>query len=315
MNDLIFSLNATVPIFLLMVIGYFLKRIKLINDDFLKVVNNLNFKFTLPILLFLDISTSDFTSVWDPAYVLFCFIITLICFILIFIFSVFFVKDKSQLGEFVQASYRGSAAVLGIAFLQNIYGSSGMAPMMILGTVPLYNILAVILLSFTVKHQKNDIRQIIKETCFGIITNPIILAILCGILVSIMKIDFPFIIDKTLSSIAATATPLALISLGGGFYFKEAFGKVKLTIVSTIIKLILQPLLFLPVAIMLGYRGTTLAALLIMLGAPTTVSCYVMAKNMNHEGILTSNAVVSSTFFSSFSITFWLFLLRSYHLI
>ena len=149
MEQLLFSLNATIPVFLVMVIGYVLQQLHVTNDSFVKTLNSFNYKITLPVLLFKDMSTADFYSVWDTGYVLFCFFVTLFCIDITWVVAGIFYKNKSRLGELVQASYRSSAAVLGIAFIQNIYGNSGMAPLMIVGTVPLYNIAAVLILSFT----------------------------------------------------------------------------------------------------------------------------------------------------------------------
>lgn len=126
-----------------------LQQLHVTNDSFVKTLNSFNYKITLPVLLFKDMSTADFYSVWDTGYVLFCFFVTLFCIIITWVVTGIFYKNRSRLGELVQASYRSSAAVLGIAFIQNIYGNSGMAPLMIVGTVPLYNIAAVLILSFT----------------------------------------------------------------------------------------------------------------------------------------------------------------------
>ncbi len=311
MENLLFSLNATVPIFLIMIIGYFLHMFRIVDKPFINTLNSFNYKVTLPVLLFYDIALSDFSSVWDFKYVAFCFLVTLLCITVIWILSAFLLKDKSIIGEFVQASYRGSAAVLGIAFIQNIYGSSTIAPLMIIGTVPLYNAAAVVILSFTAPDQKGLSKSTIKKTLKGIITNPIIIGILLGILVSVSSIDFPIIVNKTLQQIASLTTPLALIALGAGFEGKKALAKIKPTLITSFIKLLLQPAIFLPLAITLGFTEEKLVALLVMLGAPTTVSCYIMAKNTGHEGILTSSAVVATTFLSSITFTFWLYILKA----
>ena len=315
MDNLIFSLNATVPIFLMMVVGYFLRQVKIVDGPFIKTLNSFNYKVTLPVLLFYDLSSSDFSAVWDTSYVLYCFFVTLFCILLICFMAGKFLKSKELTGEFVQASYRGSAAVLGVAFIQNIYGTSGMAPLMILATVPLYNVAAVIILSFTAPGQSGFSKQQLMKSLKGIATNPIILGIVFGVLMSLMPFSFPMIIQKTISSMASLATPLALIGLGAGFEGRKALALIKPTIICSLIKLVIQPACFLPLAVQLGFRDAKLVALLVMLGAPTTVSCYIMAQNMRHEGTLTSSVVVTTTFLSAVSMTFWLYLLRSFGLI
>ncbi len=310
MDNLIFSLNATIPIFLVMVAGYIFRRINLVDDGFVKTLNSFNYKVTLPVLLVTDIAEADFYAVWDTKFVVFCFGVTLLCILVISFFAGILLKDKSVLGEFIQASYRGSAAVLGVAFIQNIYGSSAIAPLMILATVPLYNVAAVMILSFTAPGSTGFDKENLKKSLKGIVTNPIILGIFIGMIISVARIELPVIVGKTLHHFSALATPLALIGLGAGFEGKKALAKMKPTLVSSLCKLFVMPAVFLPIAAALGFRDEKMVAILIMLGAPTTVSCYIMSKNMGHEGILSSSCVVSTTFLSSVFITLWLFVLR-----
>lgn len=314
MENLLFCLQATIPVFLVMVFGYLLKRMHFLDASFVKTLNSFNYKITLPALLFKDISGSDFAESFDGKYVLFCFLVTLFCITATFMVTAKLSHRKDLTGEFVQASYRSSAAVLGIAFLQNIYGTSSMAPLMIIGTVPLYNIAAVIILSFTGPDATGLNRESLKKTVKDILTNPIILSIGAGILASLLKsaLSLPAlpILAKTLNNIAVLATPLALIGLGAGFEGKKALAETKATLLCSTVKLILWPVLFLPVAVLCGFGGEQLVAILVMLGSPTTVSCYIMAKNLKHEGILTSSVVVATTFFSSLTLTFFLYLLK-----
>ncbi|MBQ2802913.1 MAG: AEC family transporter [Lachnospiraceae bacterium] len=315
MEQLLFSLNATIPVFLVMVIGYILKNLHIVDDPFVKTLNSFNYKITLPVLLFQDIAESDFYSVWDTKYVLYCFLVTLISILVIWTITGLCYKNKAQMGEFIQASFRSSAAVLGIAFIQNIYGNSGMAPLMIIGTVPLYNIAAVLVLSFTSPASQGLNKQSIKASIKGIVTNPIIIGILLGMVVSGFQISFPVIVTKTMNHISVLATPLALLGLGAGFEGRKALKQLAPTAVASFIKLIVLPAIFLPLAIAMGFTTEKLVAILIMLGSPTTVSCYIMSKNMGHDGTLTSSVVVTTTFLSSITLTIYLFLLRSLGLI
>lgn len=315
MEQLVFSLNATIPVFLVMVVGYILKQIGMLNDGFVKTLNSFNFKVTLPVLLFRDMSQADFYSAWDGKYVFYCFAVTFVSIGALWIGTAYLCKNKGIIGEFVQASYRSSNAVLGIAFIQNIYGHAGMTPLMILGSVPLYNIAAVLILSFCSPESKGIDQKTLKNSLKGIATNPIIWGILIGMLFSGFQITLPVILSKTVNNIAVLATPMALIGLGAGFEGRKAIKLIKPTVIASIFKLIALPCLFLPLAISMGFTTDKLVAILIMLGSPTTVSCYIMAKNMGHEGVLTSSVVVTTTFFSSITLTLFLFILRSMGLI
>ncbi len=310
MDNLIFSLNATVPVFLMMALGLVFRKIGWIDDVFASKMNKFVFLVPLPVLVFEDLATVDFSEVWDLKFVLFCFGATLVSIGIAAAVS-FLWKDKSIQGEFVQASYRSSAALLGIAFIQNIYGDAGMAPLMIIGSVPLYNVMAVVVLSFFQPERKRLDKEMWKETLKGIVTNPIIIGIAAGIIWSVLKIPMPSIMEKTVSSVSAVATPLGLMAMGAAFDIRKAFAKAKPAAVATVMKLVGFAAVFLPMAVMLGFRREELVALLVMLGSATAVSCFVMAKNMGHEGVLTSSVVMLTTLFSAFTLTGWLYVLRS----
>ena len=311
MENLIFSLNATIPVFLTMLVGCFLKQIKLVDEPFVKTLNKFNFKVTLPAMLFEDLMQSDFSQVWDTKYVLFCFVVTLISIVGTWCLCGIFLKDRDLVGEFTQVCYRSSAAVLGLAFIQNIYGTSQMAPLMIIGTVPLYNVMAVVILSFTGPGDHELSKESLKKSILGIAKNPIIIGIVLGMIASIVRLKLPFILDKTLHNFSIMASPLALVGLGAGFEGKKAIKKIKPTVICTFVKLMVWPMLFLPVALYMGFSGEKIIAILVMLGSATTPSSYIMTKNMGHEGVLTSSTIVCTTLFSAFSLTLWLFILKS----
>ena len=349
MENLIFSLNATAPIFALMVLGYLFRKIGLIDEKAASWMNKFVFKVALPVLVFKDLASQDFAGTWNGKFVLFCFVVTSVSIAVIALFSKLVVKDKGKRGEFIQASYRSSAALLGIAFIHNIYGeaASGMGPLMILGSVPLYNIFAVIVLMLTaqtgqeaaggvassaqpsqeiggmasgqteqatgnmVSAQAQKNRALFVRTLSGIITNPIIIGIVVGLLWSLIRIPQPKIFQTIVSNVAALATPLGLMSMGATFEFKKAVGDLKPALIAAFIKLFALAAIFLPIAVALGFAGEQIVAILVMLGSATTVSCYIMAKSMDHEGTLSSNVIMLTTFGCSFSLTLWLYVLRS----
>lgn len=314
MENLLFSLNATVPVFLMMVLGLVFRKLGWLDETFADKMNKFVFMVPLPVLVFEDLATVDFAEVWDTRFVFFCFAVTLVSIGIAAGISCLW-KEKSLQGEFIQVSYRSSAALLGVALIQNIYGDAGMAPLMMIGSVPLYNIMAVVVLSFFHPERRGIDGAVMKKTLKGIATNPIIIAIVLGLFWSALRIPMPPIMQKTVSSIGGMATPMGLIAMGAAFDVRKAFAKAKPAAAAAFIKLIGFCALFLPVAVALGFRESELVAILVMLGSATTVSCFVMAKNMGHEGVLTSSVVMLTTLFSGFTLTGWIYLLRSLALI
>lgn len=310
MDSFIFSLNATMPVFLVIVLGYILKQLGLFTEEFCRVGNKYVFLVALPVLLFRDIAQTNLYTDFKLSFVLYCAGVTTVVFLGVWFLAAHILKDKSLVGAFAQASVRSSAAILGIAFVENMYGNAGLAPLMIVSAVPLFNIYSVIILTFSANGGQHGTGAI-RKACINVLKNPIIIGIVLGLPFSLLRIDIPTIPLKMIDSVGATATPLALLVVGAGFEGTKALAKIKPTLWATAIKLVILPAVFLPLAIALGFRGAELVAALIMLGSPTTVSCYVMATNMGNDGELSTSIIVLTTLLSSVTLTGWIFLLRS----
>ncbi|MCD7934795.1 MAG: AEC family transporter [Oscillospiraceae bacterium] len=298
----------------MMVLGYFLHRTPLLDDNFANKLNNFVFKAALPVQLFKNLAESDFYTVWDGSMVLFCFVVSLAS-ILIMLGLSFTLRDRSLHAEFTQAGYRSSQALMGAALLENIYGTTGPLALILIGAVPLYNVAAVTMLTLMGPEGGRLDRKTILKALKGIVTNPIILGIVVGLLWALLEIPQPVIFRRAVEEFSATATPLGLIALGASIDLKKAVGCLKPTLVCSTFKLVVFVALFLPLAILLGCRGELLVAMLVMLGSPTTVSCFSMARSMGHEGVLTSSTVMLTTIFSAFTFTGWLYLLKCFGLV
>ena len=326
-ENLIYCLNATVPIFLMMILGAFLKRAGIFNEATASRLNGFVFKIALPVMLFEDLSQADFFSVGDGRFVLYAFLATAFS-IIISIGASLIIKDRPVRGEFIQGSYRSSVALLGAAFLQNIYGRAEAVSLLLIGAVPLYNIAAVAALAVTSPEGNGECSENDSaagsgsprsartlKTIKGIVTNPIILSILIGLVWSLIGIPQPVILKKTVSSVAATATPLGLMALGASFKWSNTSGHWKQVFAATALKLFVFAALFIPAAIALGFRDDKLVAALAMLASPATVSGYVMARNLGHEGTVSAGIIMLSTLLSAFTLTAWLYVLKSMGLI
>lgn len=312
MDTFLFSINATLPVFLTIVIGYLLKRFGFFDEQFTTAADRFTFRITLPVLLFKDIATSDLSRGYDIRFMLFCMGVSCVGFLLIWGGAVLFIKNREQIGAFAMASFRGSAAVLGIALVKNIYGSTGLAPLMVVSVVPFYNAFSVIVLTIYAKRgegetQKIPFGQIVKQ----IVTNPLILAVAAALPFTLLHITIPTIPLKVLSNLADLATPFALVILGAGFEFASAKSKVGLTLAASFIKTVGLPLVCVPIAVRLGFRNEALVAISVMLASPTTVACYIMAKNMKNDSQLVSSIVMVTTLVASVTITAMIFVLKS----
>lgn len=310
LENLMFSLNSTMPLFFIMILGYGLYQKQFLTVGFVSVANKFVFHVTLPVMLFNDLAATDIRSSFDGKFVGFCAVVTTVSIVVIWFLSRLLFKDKSIVGEFVQACYRSSAAILGAAFIQNIYGTSGMSGLMILGSVPLYNIFAVLILTLESPHpdgMTEPLGKKLRRSIGNIFRNPTLIAIALGLLASLVRLPIPTMVTKAMSSLGSMTSPLALLAIGAGFRGKAALAKIKPTVLATVIKLVILPAIFLPIAVRLGFTDQKLVALIVMLGSITTPSAYVMAKQMGHEGTLTGSVCAATTVLSAVTLTFWLF--------
>ena len=219
--------------------------------------------------------------------------------------------DKRQVGAFVQGAYRSSAAVLGVALITNVYGDAGYAPLMILASVPIYNVFAVIILVLEADGGGKLDAARLRQVAVNVVTNPILLGIFAGMPFAFFSIPVPAMMHKGLSMLSNLATPLSLLVIGASFVWGDALKKAKPTVLASLIKLVVLPAIFLPLAIKLGFRNEQLMAILIMLGSPSTPSGYIMAKQMGNDDVLANGIVVLTTLLAAVTITLWIFLLRS----
>ncbi len=312
MESLIFSLNATVPVFLMMILGVVFRKLNWFDRDMAGKINKFVFRILLPTLVFQQLAEADIAQAWNGKFVLFCMCASGAAIAVSWLLSRLW-RERSVRGEFIQASFRGNTALLGAALIQNMYGDTAVGSLMILGCVPLYNVMAVVVLSMFRggEAEKPSPAQTIKD----ILTNPILIAIVAGILWSALGIPMPVIMARTVSSLADLATPLGLMAVGATFELRKALSRSREVIAAAGLKLIGFCAVMLPLAVALGFRGQELAAICIMLGSSTAVSSYVMAVAMGNEGTISSSAVMLTTLLCGFTLTGWLWLLRALALI
>ena len=320
MEDFIFSLNCTMPVFLVMVLGQFLYRQKMLTQNFVDVCNKFVFKVSLPFMLFRDMASMNLKEEFDIYFVLFCGVSALIGVFVAWILARAFIKDKSIIAEWVQGSYRGSIAVLGGAFLLNIYPdgeATKVVAQSLLSSVIIFNVMAVVILVLERPNNedKSQLNLYIKKAVLQIVQNPLIISILLGAVASLIHLKVPYIIDKTMANVASLTSPLALLAVGAEFKVDKMKSYLKAILSACSYKLLIQPAMFLPIAVLLGWRDEWLVTLMIMLGAPTTTSSFIMAKNMGYDGSMTTNIIAGTTLFSAASVTLWLFLGRTFGLI
>ncbi len=312
MDDLYLALTVVFPLFFMMALGYLLNGLGMFTDELSKGLNALCFKVFLPCVLFLSIYNSDFYSDFSIELVLYACVLTIITFILLMIFIPKMVTENIDRGVVIQGFFRSNFVLFGIPVTQAIYGDDNIAvtAILIAFTVPLFNVLAVIALA-----SYSNVKKSNKDILVAIMKNPLIIASVLGFLCSISGLKIPFLIVDTISDISKIASPLALIVLGAGFKFSNITKYLSQLIITVLGKIVILPGIGLGIAILLGFRGMELTALMVMLATPVGVSTFTMAQSAGGNDELAGQAIVMSSLLSILTVFLWIFTFNYFSLI
>ena len=313
-DNLLFTADIVAPVFLIIALGFLLRQLKVINEAFVTVTSKFVFNVCLPALIFMELYDIDFSAVIDVGQIIYVYAGTLFMFFLIWTISIPFIKEGRDLSVFVQGAYRSNFAIVGLAIISNLFGSAGLgkASLLLAFILPLYNILAVVILTVPMRKERDlNLKGTVKE----IITNPLILAVVVALPFSYFKITLPSILVSSGELISDVALPLALIGIGGSMNFTNLKNASGLAFTSSTIKIILTPLVLTFGAYEAGFRNTDLGILFILFSCPTAVVSFIMAEAMGCNSRLAGNIVVISTLGSIITISGAIILLKSIGLI
>ncbi len=317
LGDLIFSANVVVPIFLLIMLGYALTRLKVWDEHFLKIANNVCFKCLLPVLLFYNVATANIFEVFNGKLILYvCLCACVLCGAL-FLIVPLFVKDNKRRGVMIQGTFRSNFLLFGVPLGLSIGGPAGSVLAAVVASfyVPVINMLSVIsLYAFSDAKGKN-----LKSALLGIVKNPLVIGGVSGLIFSLIRnsigFELPVIVDSTLFNIKSTATPLAFLILGGDLKFNNMLRNVKISIFSVLGKTVIIPAVMLTISALLGFDRLEMAILVAVFATPNAVSSYAMARNYEADHELAGEIITLGTLLSIFTIFAFITITKSFGLI
>jgi hypothetical protein len=313
LQNLIFSLTLVAPVFLIVALGYFLKRIGVINENFVSVSSKIVFTISLPALIFIEVSSIHLEEILNVNLILFVYAGTLVTFAAVWITAGFFTRAGKDKASFIQGSFRGNFAIVGLAIIVNYYGidNLGKASLVLAFTIPLYNILSIIALTVPLKEKEHKY----SNTFFEILKNPLIIAVFAAIPFSYFGIIIPGFLKTSIGYLSALALPLALVGIGGFLSFSDITKESSLTVISTILKLLVFPAIMTFAAYLLDFRGIDLGIIFILFACPTAIASFIMAEAMGANSRLAGNILLLTTLVSVITITLGLFILKENGLI
>ncbi len=308
MDDLLFSLNTVFPLLVMMAVGFTARRVGVIGESAARQINACVFKIFLPLLLCFNIVDTELGASTDVRTLLYAFVTTLLCFGVLFFATPRLCRDRASCGVLIQGIARSNYAIFGIPLVMMMYpeGDTSIAVLMVAVVVPVFNVLSTVAL-MVFGGEKGSPWRIVK----GVLLNPLILGTLAGFLLWYFRVPIPSLIETPLRSLGSIATPLALFILGASLDFSKARANSKLLVISVTGRLVVVPLIFLSLAVALGIRDVSLAALIAVYASPTSVSSFPMAQQMGGNGDLAGGQVVFTTVFSILTVFLWVFVLKS----
>lgn len=325
MESFIFSVSAVAPIVLMVLIGYFLKSIGMMKEQFAKDANKLVFRVFMPVMLFLNIYKIKDLSGFDFGFIGYVLIALLIIFVVSIPAVIAVTKDKGRRGVLVQAAFRSGYSLIGIPLAESLYGTEGAiaATLLSAGVIPLFNILAVISLSmFSDGNEKEKIS--VKKILIGIVKNPLIIGIAAGLAALGIRAIFESCgitfrlgnitpVMTVLQYVSNLAIPMALLVLGAQFEFAAVASMKNEIIFGTVIRTVVVPAIFVSIAYFF-FRGTFTAAhyacFVSVFATPVAVTTVPMAQEMDGDVTLAGQLVVWSTLVSALTVFLVTFLLK-----
>lgn len=307
MESLMMAVKVVLPMAMMVGIGVLFRIFKLADGPTMKKVDNMIFKVFMPMVSFYNIYKTDFSTFGNVSYILYGVAVLMFLFFGAMFVVPRFVKPGPTAASYGQAIFRSNYLIFGAAVAESIYGAGNFGIVTLLGSVavPLFNAQAAVLLE-TARHGSASAKKLL----LAIAKNPTVLATVAGLTINFSGIVLPDLVLDVVQDLAGLTTPLSFLSIGVtlslGMVAKKAY-----LISAVVMRLVIIPAVFVPIAALLGFRGQELCALMILFAAPTAVSSYPMAVAMDADGDFAAQMVAYTTVVCLPTIFLWTLLLNT----
>ncbi|WP_295766438.1 AEC family transporter [uncultured Oscillibacter sp.] len=302
------ALRVVVPMALLMLVGAGARRMGVVDRPAMRSVDKLAFRIFMPVLLFKNIYETDLSRSFGLEEALFAAAAVTAIFPLALLLPRRLVEDRPKAAAIGQAMMRANYILFGIAVAESIYGEGNVGPVALLGAVavPLTNAYSVVILEVGRSGRAEP-----GELLWSILKNPMVLATLAALGMMALPLRIPELLWGVIEDIAGVTTTISFLSLGVSLDLGEARADRRPLAVGVSLRMVLIPLVFLPLSVALGFRGQGLCGLMVLFAAPSAVASYPMAVAMGADGPLAGQLVCANTVLSVFTMFCWTFLFKS----
>ena len=313
LDYIVLSINITLPFILLALLGIFLKRRKMINDNFIAMGNKVIFYFAIPATIFNHIHRADLSVVFDLGFLVFNSLWMIVFFLITWLLAYILMKDKKSVATLVNSAYRSSLSVVGppllVLMFEDAYDSNILPKGILAVSVLLiisYSTASVLFAVHDPRARKGGVLGVL----ISIIKNPIIIAVIVGLVFNIFAWTLPSFAGNTVSALAGLVMPLAMVCVGGKLTFRGFDVKFKYVVISVVIKLFIMPIFAILVAYLFGFRGSDLTIIMILNALPMAVGAYVMQSELCGESYIGASALMLTMTLSAFTLTLFIFVFK-----
>lgn len=301
------ALRVVIPMALLMGVGAGIRMAGIIDRTTMRSVDKMTFRVFMPTLLFKNIYETSFSNM-DGGELLFSVVGLVLVFLLALLLPPRLIKDHNQAASVGQAIIRSNYILFGVAVAESIYGAGNAGPVALLGAivVPATNALSVVILEMNRSGRANP-----GQILLSILKNPMVIATMLALACKGVQLAIPDMLYTVVRDIAGVTTTISFISLGVSLNLGEVRSNRRPLVIGTVLRMVLVPMIFLPVAVALGFRGTILCALMVLFAAPAAIASYPMAVAMGADGQLAGQLVCCTTVTSVFTIFGFTFLFQT----
>lgn len=312
MESFVVAVNAVVPFLVYITFGYLVRAMGLVEEHFMNRLNHMVFRAFFPILMFYNLYNREAGTTTDGKLIVVSVCSILLLVLLLFLTVPRLVKENARRGVIIQGIYRSNFVLFAIPLTESIFGAEGtaLATVMVTIVVPLYNVLAVIVLEYY-RGGKVKISELLKK----VLTNPLIMGAIVGLAAIALNVKLPGCLEKPVAQFANMTTPLALFVLGGTLRFSSLRANLRYIVPCLVTKLVVIPFFIMGMTVLLDFGPLERFVMLTMFATPVAASSYPMAQSMGGDGSLAGELVVTSTAVSVVTIFLWVFFLKQFSLI
>ena len=307
-NSFLICLNAILPIFLIIALGYFSKQFGVIREEEVPRMNAVTFRVFLPVMCFYNVYNSDLSSAVRPKLLLYAGVGVMSAFALAWLYAQFFIKDPRQRGVMIQGIFRSNFLILGLPVAASLMGTDDLGTISVLAAVvvPIFNVMSVLSLDLYSGRKPNP-----GELLLDVVKNPLVLGIVAGILTLLLNIRLPTALETAARDVSRVASPMMLFLLGAFFHFGSVRAHWKQLIAACLGRLIIVPALALSVGVLLGFRGIEFVGLLGVFSSSTSVASFTMTQQIGGDAELAGDIVIWTSLFCSLTFFGWSFLFKT----